>query len=84
MAHIFECLVKGSETVLRKIRKRGLAGGGVSLGVVTFKVSKAHAGPVFLSRPAPDVSSQLLLQLHDCLPVAMTPAMMIMDQPSEM
>jgi hypothetical protein len=41
IVHIFECLV-GSWNCLGRIRRRGLVGGGVSLGM-GFEVLKAHA-----------------------------------------
>ena len=39
--HIFECLVLSWWNCLERIRRRGLVGGGESLGV-GFEVSKVH------------------------------------------
>ena len=71
--HRLRCLYSGSlvgRTILGRVRRYGLAGGGVSLRV-GFEVSKAHTRPsLVLSLPptcGSDVSSQLLLQCHACL-----------------
>jgi len=69
--------------LLRRIRRYGLVGGGVSLEV-GFEISKAHTRPTLGSSLPPvcgsEVSSQLLCQQHHaCLPTAMLSAVLIVD-----
>jgi hypothetical protein len=44
LAYLFECFVTREWDCEKRVRRCGLAGGGLSLGL-SFEVSKAHARP---------------------------------------
>ena len=78
MVHIFECLVPSWWNCLRRIRRRGLAGGAESLGWVLrfqkpkpFPVSRFGLSPTCGS----DVSSQA--DAPSLLPAALLPALLL-------
>jgi hypothetical protein len=80
MVHIFECLVPSWWNCLRRIRRRGLAGGAESLGWVLrfqkpkpFPVSRFGLSPTCGS----DVSSQA--DAPSLLPAALLPALLTID-----